>query len=218
MNTKERELLSPNSYYFKQLFDWRKVTIEFDIYGSKADIGDSDKVLMQCREDNINKFGEFLRHITSRENGPCDVTITGPDKQQLVRIRKGVTFTKHKFDIFDSSDRSIGYFFRKTSYFKSPEYFEFYSASGQVQYVLRQGEDNERFFCLYEGQKVLATITKDRGEGIKEKVIQAITITSADDYFVELSERVPKSSVVRQVVLAAVIIFDYSFYSAASNV
>ena len=217
MNTKELGLLSPNSYYFKQLFDWRKVTIEFDIYASKADVGDSAKVLMQCREGNINKFGEFLRFITSREKGPCDVTITGSNKQRLVRIRKGLTFTKHKFDIFDSDDRPIGYFFRKTSYVKSPKYLEFYSGSGQVQYMLRPREDNVRFFCLYEGQKELATITKDWGESIKEKVIQAVTTISADDYFVEISEGVPKSSVVRRLVLAAVIIFDYSFYSGESN-
>jgi uncharacterized protein YxjI len=213
MNVKERELLGRNSYYFKQLWSWSKVTIEFDIYASKAAMMDNSEVLMQCREDNFTRFTELLRIVSMGGSGPCDITVTAPDKLQIVRIRKGITFSRHKFDIFDKDDNPIGYFYRKTSLFKYSRQLYFFSANGSIQYVLSYKEDNVHAFSLSEGQKVHATITKDFGEGLKEKAIQFVKNTSADDYFVEMSERLPSSSKVRRLVLAAVVIIDFSFYT-----
>lgn len=214
MNAKERVLLSRNSYYVKEHTSWRKVTIEFDIYDSEAGMIDNSGLLMQCREDNITKLGEFLRFITRGDNGPCDVNITGPDKQQIVRIRKGFTFSTHKFDIFDSDDRPIGFFYRKTSLSKSPQQLDFCIAEGVVQYVLSRREDSFHSFSLSEGKKVHATITKIGG--LKEAIIQFVkSLSGADHYLVEVSDNVPTTSIVRRLVLAAVVIVDYSFYGTS---
>ncbi len=211
MNVKERELLERNCYYFKQLWSWRKVAIEFDIYGTKAEKIDNSEVLMQCREDKITRLAEFLRVVDI--SGPCDIAITDPDKQQIVRVHKGMTFSSHKFDIFDNDDKPIGYFYRKIYLSNSPKQLNFINSEGSAQYILSHREDNFHSYSLSEGQKVHATITKDFGDGIKERLISSVKEKSADDYFVEISKGFSTDSMARRLALAAVVIVDYSFYT-----
>lgn len=214
LNAKDRELLSHNSLYCKQLWDWRKVTIAFDIYGAKEDIGAPEKVLMQCREANVSKGGELLRFLTNREKGPCDVTITGPDRQQLVRIRKGISITSHKYDIFDGEGRLLGYFQRETPFLRWDRPLEFFTRSGVMQYQLHEVEGKRATYEFVEGENVHATVRKDWGKGVKEKVMQVLSTTHGDDYVVDISKRLPEGSSVRLLILASVIVYDYSYYSA----
>jgi len=139
-----------------------------------------------------------LKQISKRVT-PFDIEIKTPDGQQVIRIKRGISFFLSKVSVYDENDNFIGGFKQK-----------FFSIGGKFNVLDR----NENIVCtlkgnwvgwnfkFMDGEKELALVTK-KWNGIGKELF-----TSADNYVLQISNSVPKADQVRQLIMAAVMCID----------
>lgn len=188
------QVLSQNIYLVKEHVGMFKAANNYDIYNPA-----SNSIIMECREEQMGTFSKMLRFTELKRMTPFDIRIRASDGQQIVRVKRGVSFFLSEVVVLDENDQHIGGF--KQKFFSIGGGFNILDTNGKSLCQL-QGKWTGWDFKFMADQTELAHITK-KWTGIGREMF-----TSADNYVLCISEGVPKDSMVRQLILAAVMCID----------
>jgi uncharacterized protein YxjI len=187
-------VLNRNIFFVKEHVGMFKAANNYDIYDP-----DTQKVIMECREDRLGMLTKILRFTKYKKMTPFDIQIKTPEGNQVVRVKRGISVILSKVQVLDEKDNVIGIF--KQKLFSIGGAFSVLDANEKEVCQLK-GKWTGWNFKFMEGEKELAHVTKKWAGAGKE------LFTSADNYVLQISEGVPNGNVARQLIVAAVMCID----------
>ena len=189
-----KELLNKNVFLVKEHVGIFKAANNYDIYDPQ-----SGQIILECREDNLGFFTKMLRFTDYKTLTPFEVKINTPDGKTLLTIKRGVSFFLSTVSVYDENNKMIGGF--KQKFFSIGGKFDVLNSSDQVLCGLKGNWVGWEFNFELNNRKFASVSKKWAGIG-KE------LFTSADNYVLEISEEVPADSVLRKLIVAAVMCID----------
>lgn len=188
------DYLNKNVFLVKEHVGMFKAANNYDIFDPE-----SGQEILHCREDNLGFFTKLLRFTDYKSLTPFNVEIRTPDGQQVVRISRGVSLFLSKVSVFDENDTYLGGF--KQKLFSIGGKFDVLDANDQVLCSLK-GKWTGWDFRFVHGDVEFAHVTK-KWAGLGKELF-----TSADNYVLQISDRVPADNPIRQLIMAAVMCID----------
>ena len=188
-------ILEKNLYLFKEHIGLFKAHNNYDIYDPK-----SKEIILHCREKNLNILYKIIRTIKSslKMFTPFEIEITHLNGQKVLKVKKNLSLIA-KVEIFDENNNMVGYFKPKVWTFSNT--FEIYNEKDKLLCKCT-GKILGWNFKFLKGEKELGLVTK-KWAGIGKEIF-----TSADNYILEIKNKVEKDSPLRLLILAAVICID----------
>jgi uncharacterized protein YxjI len=186
-------ILNNNVFLVKEHVGIFKASNNYDIHDPAT-----GNILMQCRE-NIGFFTKFFRFTDYKRMTPFNITVSTPDGKQIVRVSRGVSIFLSNVDVFDENDERVGGY--KQKLFSIGGAFNVLDKSDNVVCTLK-GNWVGWDFKFMSGNDEFAQVTK-QWAGIGKELF-----TSADNYVLRISDKVPANSSIRQLILAAVLCID----------
>lgn len=187
-------LSTSNVFLVKEHRGIFKAANNYDIYDPE-----DGQMVMQCREENLGFFTKTLRFTDYKRMTPFDITIKDMHGQQIVRVKRGVSFFLSKVDVLDANDVRIGGF--KQKFFSIGGSFDVLDANDTVICTLK-GKWSGWDFTFKAGNDEFAKVSK-KWAGIGRELF-----TSADNYVLQISDKVPADSSIRSLILGAVMCID----------
>lgn len=187
-------VLNHNLYLVKEHYGFFKAANNFDVYNPA-----NGELLLQCREPRLGPISKLLRFTEYKRLTPFFIDIDTPSGEQVLSVRRGITLFLSKISVHDENDQPIGGF--KQKLFSIGGAFDVLDANDRVLCSLK-GKWTGWDFRFLAGDNELAKVTK------KWRGIGAELFTSADNYILEIDDDVPPDSVVRQLIMAAVMCID----------
>jgi len=188
------KILNKNIYLVKEHVGMFKAANNYDIYDP-----DSGEIIMECREENLGLLTKLLRFTDYKRMTPFDVQIRTRQGEQVVRVKRGISFFLSKVDVLDEVNQVIGGF--KQKLFSIGGAFTVLDARDKPVCQLK-GKWTGWDFKFLDGNKELAHVTK-KWAGIGKELF-----TTADNYILQISDSVPQDDAARQLILAAVMCID----------
>lgn len=188
------EILNKNLFLVKEHVGTFKAANNFDIYDPEG-----GEIILECREENLGFFTKWFRFTKYKRMTPFDITVSTPDAQQIVRIKRGTTFFLSKVTVFDENDNPIGGF--KQKLFSLGGKFDVLDNTDKVLCSLKGKWTGWNFKFVLDDQE-FAHVTK-KWAGLGKELF-----TSADNYVLNIAEIVPQNNPIRQLILAAVMCID----------
>ena len=188
------EALRRNIYLVKEHLGIMKAANIYDIYDP-----DTGTVILECREERLGPMTKILRFTDYKRMTPFDIQIRTPGGQQVLRITRGISLFLSNVKVLDEYDHFIGGF--KQKFFSIGGAFTVLDATDMPLCQLK-GKWTGWDFRFMSGENEFAHVTK-KWAGIGKEFF-----TSADNYVLQISESVPADSMVRQLILAAVMCID----------
>ena len=188
------EVLRRNMYLVKEHVGMFKAANNYDIHDPET-----GSIIMECREEGLGILTRLLRFTDYKRMTPFDIQIRTPDGHQIVRVTRGISVFLSKVQVRDESDRVIGGF--KQQLFSIGGAFTVLDAN-ETPVCQLKGKWTGWNFRFQTDEMELAHVTK-KWAGIGKEMF-----TSADNYVLEISDRVPADSVARPLILAAVMCID----------
>jgi uncharacterized protein YxjI len=186
--------LNRNLYLVKEHLGFFKAANNYDIFDPET-----GQMILECREDRLGFFTRLLRFTDYKRHTPFHIEVRTPDGEPVVQVRRGISLFLSKVDVLNGDGRRIGGFQQKL--FSIGGAFTVLDASDRPLCELK-GKWTSWEFRFLSGQHELAHVAK------KWKGISMEMFTSADNYVLHISEDVPPSSEIRQLILAAVLCID----------
>ncbi len=188
------ELLNRNVFLIKEHVGVFKAANNFDIHDPAT-----GEIIMLCREDNLGSVTKLLRFTDYKRMTPFDIKVTTPERQQLVRLTRGMTFIRSQVTVLDGKDQVVGGFKQKLMSIGGT--FDVLDENDQILCSL-QGNWTGWDFRFIVGDNEFAHVTK-KWSGLGKEFF-----TSADNYVLHISDSVPPDNRVRMLILAAVLCID----------
>lgn len=188
------EALSRNVYLVKEHVGLFKAANNYDIYDPQT-----GQIIMECREPNLGALTKMLRFTKYKRMTPFDIQIRTPDGRMVVQVRRGWTLIRSKVYVLDEAGHPIGSF--KQKLFTIGGAFDVLDPQDKPMCQLKGKWTSWEFKFVADGVEY-AQVTKKWAGALKE------ILTSADNYFLEISETVPPDNPLRQLILAAVMCID----------
>jgi len=188
-------ILNKNSFLIAERAGLLKSTINYDILDPET-----NKVLMESREETPGRFVRFLRMTDCRRTTPFDFHIASRSGEKILQIKRDFPIFGSKVMVFDEQDVLIGCFAQRSLFFRVR--FDVLDANGDPLCFLESDLAGSVFRFLAPGDEELARTTRKWG-GLKREIF-----TSADNYLLKIDEAVPENSVSRQLILASVVCMD----------
>ncbi|MFL5730740.1 MAG: phospholipid scramblase-related protein [Cytophagaceae bacterium] len=186
-------ILNSNVFLVKEHVGLFKASNNYDIHDPAT-----GKVLMECRE-NIGFFTKIFRFTDYKRMTPFNIIVTTPEGKQVVRVSRGISIFLSKVDVFDENDQRVGGF--KQKFLSIGGAFNVLDKTDNVVCTLK-GNWVGWDFKFMAGNDEFAQVTKEWG-GIGKELF-----TSADNYVLKISDKVPAGSPIRELILAAVLCID----------
>jgi uncharacterized protein YxjI len=187
-------ILNQNLYFVKEHLGIFKAANNYDIYDPQT-----NKLILLCREDNLGLFTKLLRFSDFKRMTPFEIEIRTDTGKKVLTVKRGVSIFLSKVSVLDEKDMLVGTFKQK-----------FFSIGGKFDVL----DTNERLVCTLKGRWTswdfkfmkddveLAHVAK-KWSGLGRELF-----TTADNYMLEIQERVPAENPVRILILAAVMCID----------
>lgn len=152
--------------------------------------------------ENVGMMRQLLRLIVNKQMLPTTVEIHERDENGpvVLTIQRGFTFLRARVEVVDASGTLLGYF--KSKLFSLGGGFYLYDAQDQQIAEVKGDWKGWNFRFLGSGDVELGTVSKKWGGLTKEM------FTSADTYFIKLSDAVPTSGGLNSLLLAAGLAID----------
>ena len=187
-------ILNRNIFLVKEHVGMFKAANNYDIFAPE-----SGELILECREEKLGFFSRILRFTNYKKLTPFDIEIKTPEKETLIRVKRGGSFFLSKVKVFNGNDELIGSFNQK-----------FFSIGGAFKVMNEKGEEvcdlkgkwTGWDFKFISGDYEFAHVTK-KWAGLGKELF-----TSADNYVLEISEDVPPNDSSRQLILGAVMCID----------
>jgi uncharacterized protein YxjI len=189
-------ILNKNVFFVKEHVGFFKAASNFDIYDPQT-----QQVVMECREERLGFFTKLLRFSDYKRMTPFEIDIKTPSGEQLITVKRGVSFFLSTVEVLDEKNVVIGKF--KQKFFSIGGKFEVLDASERPLCMLKGSWTSWDFRFVSADNKEFATVTKKWSGFGKE------FFTSADNYVLQISNDVPENHPLRQLILAAVMCIDF---------
>lgn len=160
---------------------------------------ESGELLLECREPRLGALTSLLRWTDYKRMAPFDIDIRTPSGEPVVSVQRGWALFVSKVRVLDESDRPIGGFQQK--FLSIGGAFTVQDQNDAALCELR-GKLTGWEFSFRAGDAELATVSK-KWSGLGKEMF-----TSADNYMLQINPNVPPNSVLRQLILAAVVCID----------
>jgi uncharacterized protein YxjI len=189
-------ILEKNLFLFKEQVGLLKAHNNYDIYDPK-----SKEMILHCREKNLNFFYKIIRIFLSdyKRMTPFEIEIKGLSGKKILKVKKGFSWFLSKIQVFDENDNLVGIF--KQRLFPIGNNFDMFNESENLVCKLKGNFIGWNFKFLKRDTE-LGLVTK-KWAGIGKEMF-----TSADNYVLEIKDKVEKDSPLRLLILAAVICID----------
>jgi uncharacterized protein YxjI len=189
-------ILNKNVFFVKEHVGFFKAASNFDIYDPQT-----QQVVMECREERLGFFTKLLRFSDYKRMTPFEIDIKTPSGEQLITVKRGVSFFLSTVEVLDEKNVVIGKF--KQKFFSIGGKFEVLDASERPLCMLKGSWTSWDFRFVSNDNKEFATVTKKWSGFGKE------FFTSADNYVLQIGNDVPENHPLRQLILAAVMCIDF---------
>ncbi len=187
-------ILEKNLYLFKEHVGFLKAHNNYDIYDPE-----SKEMILHCREKNLNAFYKIVRLFRNyKRMTPFEIEIKGLDGKKILKVKKGFSFFLSKIQVFDENDNLVGIFKQRLSFNTN---FDMLDKREKLVCNLKGNFIGWNFKFL-RGDTEVGLVTK-KWAGIGKEMF-----TSADNYILEIKNKVEKDSPLRLLILAAVICID----------
>jgi len=187
--------MNKNLYLVKEHTGIFKAANNYDIYDPET--GD---IVLECREENMHWITKLLRFSDIKRMTPFDIVIQDTGGRQLLRITRGAAVFVSKVSILDANDTYIGGFNQK--FFSIGGRFKVHDAQHLDICELKGRWTGWDFRFIDNQDRELAHISK-KWAGLGKEMF-----TSADNYMLEISDRVPADDVCRKLIMGAVMCID----------
>ena len=188
-------ILEKKLFLFKEHVGVLKIANHYDVYDPS-----SKKIILHCREVNINPFTTLLRILFRPYKfiAPFEISIKDLEGNEILKIKKGFSFLLPIVRVYNDKDIIIGHFKRKLSINNS---FDIFNEKEKLVCELKGSllGWNFKFLC---NQNEVGLVTK-KWAGIGKEMF-----TSADNYMLEIKDNLKKEEPLRLLILAAVVCID----------
>jgi len=189
-------ILNKNLFLVKEQVGFFKASSNFDIYDPHG-----GQLIMECREERLGFFTKLLRFTDYKRLTPFEIDIKTPSGEQLITVKRGVSFWLSTVEVLDNKNVVIGKF--KQKFFSIGGKFEVLDASERSLCMLKGSWTSWDFRFVSADNKEFAIVSKKWSGFGKE------FFTSADNYVLQISNEVPENHPLRQLILAAVMCIDF---------
>ncbi len=187
-------VLSRNAFFVREHVGLFKAASNYDIFDAQ-----SGEPLMECREEKLGFITRLLRFTDYKRMTPFNCMVRDMQGNQVLRVSRGVTIFRSQVKVFNENDEWIGQFRQRI--FSIGGRFDVLDTNGQYLCDLRGKWTSWEFYFERDGNE-LARVTKQWAGLAKEM------FTSADNYALLISEAIPPTNPLRQLILAAVLCID----------
>ena len=189
-------ILEKNLYLFKEHLGLIKAHNNYDIFDPE-----SKEMILHCREKNLNFFYKIVRIFLKdyKRMTPFEIEIKGLTGKKILKVKKGVSLFLSKIQVYDENDNIVGIF--KQRFFPFGNNFDMLDKSENLVCKLKGNFIGWNFKFL-KGDSEVGLVTK-KWAGIGKEMF-----TSADNYILEIKDKVEKDSPLRLLILAAVLCID----------
>lgn len=187
-------ILSKNQFFIKEHVGMFKAANNYDILDLET-----QETLMLCREPNLGFFTKMFRFTDYKRMTPFEIKITDYAQNDLITVKRGVSFFRSKVDVLDNSGKLIGKF--KQKFFSIGGKFDVLDPEERPICTLK-GKWTSWDFSFMKGDVQLAKVTK-KWAGLGKELF-----TSADNYVLQIEDHVPQNADERKLILAAVMCID----------
>jgi len=189
------EVLNSNVFFIKEHAGIFKAANNYDVLDPET-----EQIIMECREEKLGLFTKIFRfHKDYKRMTPFNIIIRTPDGKQIVRVSKGISLLLSTVSVFDENDQYIGGF--KQKFFSIGGKFNVLDQAGNSVCMLK-GKWSGWDFKFVSEDTEYAHVTK-KWAGLGKELF-----TTADNYVLEMFDSAPKDSVLRKLILAAVMCID----------
>lgn len=186
--------LNNNLFFVKEHVGMFKASNNYDIYDPNT-----GQIMLECREPNLGFFTKMFRFTDYKRMTPFEVVISTPEGEQIIKVKRGVSFWLSTVEVFDEKDNLVGKF--KQQFFSIGGKFNILDMNDKVVCTLKGKWTSWDFRFVKEGHEFAQVSKKWSGLG-KE------LFTSADNYMLKIDESVPQDNRLRMLILAAVMCID----------
>lgn len=187
-------VLASNTFLVKEHVGLFKAANNYDIYDPSTGL-----MVMECREEKLGIFTKLLRFTDYKRYTPFDIEVRTPQGERIVEVKRGVTLFVSKVKVLDGREKPIGAF--KQKLFSIGGSFDVLDEHERVVCTL-QGKWTSWEFTFAQDGVELARVTK-KWAGLGKELF-----TSADNYVLQIADKVPADGPVRPLILAAVMCID----------
>jgi uncharacterized protein YxjI len=186
--------LNRNLFFVKEHVGMFKAANNFDIYDP-----DSNQMILECREDKLGFFTKLLRFSDYKRMTPFHIEVRTTTGEKVLTVKRGVSIFLSKVSVMDENDVLVGKF--KQKFFSIGGKFDVLDANERIVCTLK-GKWTSWDFRFMKDEQELAHVAK-KWAGLGKELF-----TSADNYMLEINQRVPADSELRILILAAVMCID----------
>jgi uncharacterized protein YxjI len=188
-------IVNKNLFFVKEHVAMFKAANSFDIFD-----GETQQLIMQCREENLGFFTKLFRFSDYKRMTPFDIDIKTPSGEKILTVRRGVSLFLSTVEVLDGNGAVIGMF--KQKFLSIGGKFEVLDSSERSLCMLRGKWTSWEFNFTSADNKIFATVSK-KWSGFGKDFF-----TSADNYVLQISNDVPENHPLRMLILAAVMCID----------
>lgn len=188
------DILNRNLFLVKEHAGLFKAANNFDIFEPE-----SGEKILECREEKLGIITKMLRFTDYKRMTPFDLEIRPPGGRTLIRVSRGVSFFLSKVKVFDGNNVLVGGF--KQKLFSIGGSFDVLGPDDKVLCSLKGKWTGWDFTFMSNGVE-FARVTK-KWAGLGKELF-----TSADNYVLNITDRVPPNNPVRLLIIAAVLCID----------
>ena len=190
MNT----ILKRNLYFVKEHVGMFKAANNYDIHDPNT-----QEIIMTCREEKLGFFTKILRFTDYKRMTPFNVEIKTPAGEKILTVKRGVSIFLSTVEVFDENDKLVGKF--KQKFFSIGGKFDVLNAEEKTLCTLK-GKWTSWDFKFIKDEVEFAHVSK-KWAGIGKELF-----TTADNYMLEINEKVLEDNPIRLLILAAVMCID----------
>jgi uncharacterized protein YxjI len=187
-------VLNQNLFLIKEHAGVFKAANNYDVFDPA-----SGAKLLECREPNLGGFTKLLRFTDYKRMTPFEVVLTDTNGRRVLTVRRGISIFLSKVDVLDGNGRVIGGF--KQKLFSIGGAFRVLDARDNELCTLK-GKWTSWEFKFLKDERELAVVSK-KWAGLGRELF-----TSADNYVLSISDRVPQDDDARMLIMAAVMCID----------
>ncbi len=187
-------ILNQNLFFVKEHVGMFKAANNYDIYNPQT-----EELILNCREEKLGFFTKMFRFSKYKRMTPFNIEIKTPQGEKILTVKRGVSIFLSSVEVFDENDNLVGKFKQK-----------FFSIGGKFNIL----DKDENLLCKLKGKWTSWDFRFIKDEVEFGKVSKKWAgmgkelFTSADNYMLEIDERVPAGNPIRLLIMAAVMCID----------
>ncbi|MCO6175471.1 phospholipid scramblase family protein [Flavobacterium sp. NRK F10] len=188
-------VLNKNLFLVKEHIGMFKASNNFDIFDLE-----NGKMIMTCREPNLSFFTKLFRFTDYKRMTPFEIEIKDEHQNILMVIKRGITLFRSDVEVFDGKNQLLGIF--KQKIFSVGGKFEVFDKHDRPLCTLKGKWTGWDFSFLDKNNAEIAHVSK-KWAGIGKEFF-----TSADNYVIEIRDRVAENDPIRYLIIATVMCID----------